>query len=139
MPIMPPIAPLINNLVTPVYAALLALVFIALSVRTILVRRRALVAVGHNDNPELLRATRVHANFAEYVPLALLLIYFTEVGGAPLLWVHALGVLLLLGRVLHAFGMSQAKEDLKFRVSGMLMTLGTLGLAALYLLAMQLR
>ena len=56
------------------YAALLALLFVALSWRTIGLRRRYCVAVGDGGQPELLRAMRVHANFAEYVPLALLLI-----------------------------------------------------------------
>ena len=60
---------------TPLYAALLGLIFVALSIRTIRLRRRYGVGVGDGNNTELQRAARVHANFAEYVPLALLLIY----------------------------------------------------------------
>jgi len=37
----------------------------------------------------MLRAMRVHSNFAEYVPLALLLIYFGEVQGGLEFMVHA--------------------------------------------------
>ncbi len=70
-------------LVTPIYAAVLALVFVGLSVRTIRLRRRARIAVGDGGDPRLARAMRVHTNFAEYVPLALLLIYFAESAGAP--------------------------------------------------------
>jgi uncharacterized membrane protein YecN with MAPEG domain len=36
------------------------------------------IAIGDAGNPEMLRAMRVHSNFAEYVPLSLLLIYFVE-------------------------------------------------------------
>ncbi|MEN9842262.1 MAG: hypothetical protein RLZZ612_91 [Pseudomonadota bacterium] len=36
------------------------------------------VAVGDGGHPELLRAMRVHANFAEYVPLSLGLILVTS-------------------------------------------------------------
>ena len=74
--------------ILPVYAALLALLFVLLSIRTIRTRHSRKVALGHGDDPAMLRAMRVHANFAEYVPLALLLIYFVETGlsicwGAP--------------------------------------------------------
>ena len=83
--------------VTPIYATLLGLLFIALSVRTIRLRRRHRVAVGDGDNAELRRAMRVHANFAEYIPLALLLVFFVEMDGAPAVWVHALCLALLPG------------------------------------------
>ena len=50
--------------VTPVYAAVPGLIFLALSIRTISMRRRHRVAVGDGGNAELRRAMRVHANFA---------------------------------------------------------------------------
>jgi uncharacterized membrane protein YecN with MAPEG domain len=111
----------VNNLPThmPLYAAFLALLYIYLSVRTIGLRRKLQVALGPGDNPEMLRAMRVHANFAEYVPLALILIYLVEAQGPAVCLVHALGAALLLGRCLHAYGVSQVQETFAFRVSGM--------------------
>lgn len=117
--------------VTPAYAAVLGLIFVALSVRTIRMRRRHRVAVGDGGNAELRRAMRVHANFAEYVPLALLLIFFVEHDGAGTLLVHALGIALLAGRLLHAWGVSQEPENFRYRVSGMVLTFGTIITAAL--------
>lgn len=119
--------------VTPAYAAVLGLIFVALSVRTIRMRRRHRVAVGDGGNAELRRAMRVHANFAEYVPLALLLIFFVEHDGAKTLLVHALGIALLAGRLLHAWGVSQEPENFRYRVSGMVLTFGTIITAALAL------
>ena len=116
---------------TPVYAALLGLIFVALSLRTIRLRRRHRIAVGDGGNPELRRAMRVHANFAEYAPLALLLIFFVEHDGAEMLLVHALGCALLAGRMLHAWGVSQDRENFRYRVSGMVLTFGTIITAAL--------
>jgi uncharacterized protein len=56
------------------------------------------------------------------VPLSLLLSYLVEVqGGHPLL-VHALGATLLVGRAVHAYGVSQMNEQFVFRVLGMVMT-----------------
>lgn len=108
--------------ILPLYAALLGILFFCLSVRTIGLRRKLQIGIGANDNPEMLRAMRVHANFAEYVPLVLLLICLAEVQGAPALLVHALGLGLLTGRLLHAYGVSQARERFAFRIAGMAMT-----------------
>ena len=82
----------------------------------------------------MLRAMRVHANFAEYVPFALLLIFLVESSGANPLVVHALGVALLVARLSHAYGVSQQKENFRFRVLGMATTLTVLLLSAIYLL-----
>jgi hypothetical protein len=116
--------------VTPVYASLLGLLFIALSLRTIRLRRRLRVALGDNDDAELRRAMRVHANFAEYVPLSLLLVFFVEMDGTPSAWVHTLCLALLCGRLLHAWGVSQIRENFRFRVSGMVLTFSTIIAAA---------
>ena len=121
-------------MLTPFYAALFALVLVVLSVRTLTLRRELKVAIGHGDQPRLERAMRVHANFCEYVPLALLMIFFVEtrIGGGW--WIHALGVVLLVGRCVHAYGVSQVKETFAFRVSGMAMTFTVLITAALVVL-----
>lgn len=103
--------------VTFVYAALLALLFVALSVRTLRLRRRLRIAVGDQGNEAMLRAMRAHANFAEYVPLSLLLFWFVEQSGASPVLVHAFGISLLAGRLLHAWGVSQVREDYRFRVA----------------------
>ena len=56
------------------YGAVLALLFVGLSVRTCLLRHKLRVAIGDAGNEVMLRVMRVHSNFAEYVPLNLLLI-----------------------------------------------------------------
>ena len=56
--------------ITGMYAGILALFLVALSVRTLRTRRRNQIAVGDGGNSEMLRAMRVHGNFAEYAPLA---------------------------------------------------------------------
>jgi len=121
--------------VIPAYAALLALLFIALSIRTIRARRAHKVAIGTGGHAALERAIRVHANFAEYVPLALLLLTMAELRGVPALVLHALALALLVGRCAHAWGVSQTPEDFRFRVTGMLSTFAVIGLTALALLA----
>ena len=120
--------------ITPFYAALLGLLFIALSVRTLRLRRALRIAVGDGGSDAMLRAMRVHANFAEYVPLTLVLIVMVEVGDAADWLVHGLCGALLLGRAIHAWGLSRPREDFRFRVAGMSLTFTALGGAALVLL-----
>lgn len=120
--------------ITPLYAALLGLIFIVLSVYTIRMRRRHRVAVGDGDHALLRRAIRVHANFAEYVPLALLLIYFVELDGGAVLRVHVLGGALICGRLLHAWGVSKERENFRYRTAGIILTFGVIIVACLMLL-----
>jgi hypothetical protein len=114
--------------ITAVYAGLLGLVFIVLSARVIGQRRGAKVSLGDGGNAVLLRRMRVHGNFAEYVPLALVLLGLAESLGAPAWLLHTAGAGLLAGRLSHAFGVSQTPERFLFRVSGMAATLTVLGL-----------
>jgi uncharacterized membrane protein YecN with MAPEG domain len=116
---------------TALYAAQLALLFIFLSVRVIAARRAAKVAVGDGGDKFLLRRMRVHANFAEYVPFALVLMALAESQRAPALLLHALGAALVLGRCVHAYGVSQPQETISLRVFGMSMTLAVIAVAAL--------
>jgi uncharacterized protein len=125
--------------VTPIYAALLAILFVVLSVRVIQVRRSLKVAIGAGGHPALERAMRVQANFAEYTPLALILLAFCEMKGAPSLVIVLFGAALLAGRVSHAWGVSQAEEDLRFRMVGMMLTFTVIGLMAATLLVLAAR
>lgn len=122
-------------MITPLYTAIIALIFVVLSVRTLLLRRRHGVAIGTGENQELARAMRVHANFAEYVPLAVILFYFFEITINEDLWVHVLFISLIIGRLSHAYGVSQMKENYNFRVVGMVLTLGCLISASMWLIA----
>lgn len=116
--------------VTALYAALLALLFIALSIRVIGGRRSNRVSVGDGGNHELLRRMRMHANFAEYAPLALIMMGLIESMQADRWIIHALGAVLLIGRLLHAYGMS-GDGHMQFRVAGMVMTFTVLAAGAL--------
>lgn len=125
--------------IIPVYAALLALMLVGLSLRTIRLRQRYQVALGDGGHADLLRAIRVQANFVEYVPLCLLLLAVLELTGAPVWLLHVLGAALLVGRSLHAYGVSRVRETLLFRMVGMLSTFSVLIVASLVVLIAALR
>jgi uncharacterized membrane protein YecN with MAPEG domain len=118
-------------MITAALASVLALLYLYLAARTILLRRQKNVPLGTGGDAELEKAIRAHANFAEYVPLALLLILMLELQNASRLLISFLGLLLVSGRSIHAYGVSQASEDFRLRVAGMSMTLACLALSAI--------
>ena len=93
--------------ITSLYASLAALLFVALAALVVRARWKYRTGLGVGTDPAMERAVRVHANFVEYVPLALLLLLLAELGGAPSGLLHTCGALLLVSRVLHAYGLSQ--------------------------------
>ena len=91
--------------ITALYAGSLALWFLVLSYRVIGFRRSG-VSLGDGGDPVLQRVIRGHANFAEYVPLALVMLAVLELNGTSVLLLHALGLALLAGRLLHGYALS---------------------------------
>lgn len=91
--------------IASLYAGLLGLLLLALSMNVSRERGRARVSLGDGGDEVLNKAIRAQANFTEYVPLALILIALSEAQGAPAVAVHILGAMLVVGRFLHAAGM----------------------------------
>lgn len=114
-----------------IYASLLALLLIGLSYNVVRLRRRHQVGIGTGSVQALERAVRAHANFCEYVPLALLLLGLIELGGKVPGWtLHILGLALLAGRIAHAQGLSRSAGASRARVVGTALTWGVLLVAS---------
>lgn len=94
--------------ITALYAALIGILSLSLAARVSVLRRRLHVGVGDGGHQQLALAIRVHANLLEYAPMALLLLLLLELAGARAMLLHALGAALLLGRLLHAWGLSHS-------------------------------
>jgi uncharacterized protein len=116
--------------ITPIAAAVLTVAYIRLAFNVIGLRRSNKVSLGTGGVDALERAIRAHGNFAEYVPLGLVLMLALEWNKAPTLLVAALGALLVAGRLIHAKGI-QETGTFKNRILGMKLTFGSLGLLAL--------
>ena len=109
--------------ITALYAGALALMYLFLTFRTLNYRRTQQVEIGDGGNKQLLRRIRVHGNFAEYVPIALLLMGFAESLHLSSTGLHVIGLLLLAGRMVHAYGLSQTPHILPMRAGGMVATM----------------
>jgi len=95
-------------MITGIYAALAALLIVALVRNVISLRRQHKVALGDGGHQDLLAAIRAHANAVEYLPIGLLLLLLLELGQGPAWLVHLLGSLFIIGRLIHANGVSKA-------------------------------
>jgi hypothetical protein len=107
---------------TGFYASLLGLLYIGLAINIILLRKKFKVGINDGGNKDLAKAIRVHGNFAEYVPIALILLASYELNGASAMMLHVLGAALVVGRVLHVIGLTKTIGLSVQRQVGMLST-----------------
>jgi uncharacterized membrane protein YecN with MAPEG domain len=89
------------------FASLHALLLLALSAPISRHRHRHKIGLGSGGDPVLERKIRAHANFIEFVPIALVLLALLELAGLQPGWLWMFGVVLLLARVMHALGLSR--------------------------------
>lgn len=109
--------------ISGLYAGLLTILVIILAFRVIGQRRQHRVGIGDGGHDSLARAIRVHGNAIETIPLSLLLLFALEMNHANPLSLHIFGTLLVVGRVLHAWGLSH-KSGVSFgRYWGTVVTL----------------
>ena len=96
------------------------LLFMVLTINIIRLRLKLQVGVGDGGKPELVKAIRIHGNFAEFVPLFLLLMGCYELNqGSPLL-LHLCGGAVFAGRILHAIGLAKTIGTSLYRQMGMI-------------------
>ena len=104
-----------------IIAVALAVINLWLSIRTGQARQTAKVSSGGGGNPLLVARMRAHANFVEYVPIALILMALIESNGGSSRVLWLLGIALVIGRVLHPFGMERPSPN-PFRIGGIMLT-----------------
>lgn len=107
--------------ITALYGALNAIFNILLALDVSGKRGRHGVSLGEGEHPALLVAIRAHANNAEFVPLALIVMLLIELCGGDRVLLHVYGGGLLVARVAHWFGMPR-KAPNPFRFSGVALT-----------------
>lgn len=120
--------------ITGIYVALGALLVVVLSARISLARRALRVSLGDGGDKDLNRRIRAQANAVEYLPIALLLLLCLEWNQTQPAIVHACGIVLIVARVLHAFGLSRSGGTSPGRMLGTALTWTLMLVMALLLL-----
>jgi len=90
---------------TPIYALAVAVIYLVLWFRVTSLRSSTGVSIGDGGDNTLLLRTRQHGNCFEWSSFLLILMILAEGMGAPSLYLHISGSLLLIGRIAHPFGL----------------------------------
>lgn len=106
--------------ITGLYAGILALMFIFLSVNVIRNRFKHKVGLGSGESKELEAAIRIHGNFSEYIPLGIILMAIYELNGGDSTTLHVIGSAIVIGRIGHFIGLSKSRGTSLPRVIGTL-------------------
>jgi uncharacterized membrane protein YecN with MAPEG domain len=104
------------------YAALNAFIMLVLGILVVRARVKTQTEIGDGGKPDMAAPLRAHGNNAEWVPMALLLMWaMAPLGGAGWMF-HAVGVPLTLGRLVHGIALSRSTGPSMLRLIGMILT-----------------
>lgn len=106
--------------VTALYAAISGIMLIGLSIYVSILRGKLGVSLMGGGNIKLVERIRRHGNFTENVPITLILMATVELNGASATWLHAIGLLLVISRIIHPFGIREDKPNSIWRILGAL-------------------
>ena len=117
--------------ITLTIAGAAALLTIWLGRRVAQMRVAHKISIGDGGNEALIARMRAQANFVEYTPFVLILIGLIELAQGSRLWLWIVGVLYILARIAHGYGMDRPRPDpLRLRMIGTITTaLVLIGLA----------
>ena len=107
-----------NLPITTLYVLPLAVIWAALWISVTSARGPLNCSIGDGGNPALLLKIRRHGNFIEWVPFVLVLMVLAEAQGTGAVWLHVAGVLLLVGRLAHPFGLKAENVNHPLRYVG---------------------
>jgi uncharacterized membrane protein YecN with MAPEG domain len=105
------------------WAALCAIVTLALAINCALTRGKTKVLMGDGGNEAMLRAMRAHGNNVEYTPLVLVMLVTLGLLQTSSLILHIVGGLLFVGRAAHGFGLATNSGISLGRGIGMMLTM----------------
>lgn len=120
--------------ITGIYVAIATFLVIALAASVSVRRGQVKTGLGSGGDSTLLQRIRAHANALENLPLALLLLLCLELNQTQPLWLHVFGIVLIVGRVLHAIGLWRSAGTSFGRMAGTALTWGVMLVMAALLL-----
>ena len=121
--------------ITALYAALMVAVLVCLTTRIGLLRAKTGISILDGGNTHLAVEIRRHGNFAEHVPLLIVLMAIVELNGGNSLFLHVIGVVLVICRIAHPLGLHHDRVQTPLRLIGAVGTsLSTVALGVMALL-----
>lgn len=120
--------------ITSLYASLLVVIILFLAFKVGSTRGKLDISLGDGDNPEMLEAIRRHGNAIENVPITVFLMALMEANEAHAVFLHTLGAVLVLARILHPMGLKADKMNDLLRGLGAGGTVLVMVVSAVYLI-----
>lgn len=120
---------------TAIYASLIALIYFVLEVRVSALRGKLDISILHGDSTQLAERIRQHGNLAEHAPIVLILMGLAEMNNASPTWLHAIGGILLIARIMHPLGLRAEKIAIPGRLIGAVGTNLSMLIAVFFLLS----
>ncbi len=108
--------------ITGLWAAILSILLVGLAYRVVRLRMKYRIGLLDGGHLELTQAIRVHGNAIEWIPIFLILLACTESHQLAPLWLHAAGLLFLIARSLHIYGITSTSGRSFGRLYGMVGT-----------------
>ncbi|MBS8240495.1 MAPEG family protein [Marinobacter lipolyticus] len=122
--------------VTAIFAAVTGLLLLVLSFQVVRFRLKYRKGLGVTDDREFHATVRAQANLVEYAPLCLIMLGLAELNGVAASLIYWTGMALVVGRILHAWGMINGRGGPhKARILGVVLTWLAILVAAILLLA----
>lgn len=109
--------------ISPIYISLLALLIVFLAYRVTTFRRGEKISLGEDNGSKAMKsAIRAHGNAVENIPIAALLLLMLELNSLNPILLHAFGLVLVVSRFAHAWGLSKRNGPTAGRFYGTLFT-----------------
>lgn len=119
---------------TLITTGILGIIFFVHCLRIIQGRGLTKTSLGDGGNDLMTRRIRIHGNFAEYIPLLMLILFMLEVKAISQVLLLAFALSVVVGRLLHFYGLYSNGSPMWARVWGMQLTLWPLLLGSLWLI-----
>ena len=120
--------------ITLLSTGILGILFFIHSLRTIKGRSITETSLGDGGDELMTRRIRIHGNFAEYIPLLLIILLLLEVSKVGIVLLVTFAASIILGRLLHFYGLYSKETPFWARIAGMQLTLWPLLLGSVYLI-----
>ena len=95
--------------ITAIYAALVALLFVALAARVSQLRIRFARGIDEKAQQQIDVAVRAHGNLTEHAAITMVLMLLAESLGAGAFFLHIVGSAFFISRLAHTWGYTSAK------------------------------
>ena len=104
--------------ITALYAALLVAVLVCLTTRIGVLRAKTGISILDGGNDRVAVEMRRHGNFVEHVPLLIVLMAIVEINEGSPVFLHVVGIALIICRVAHPLGLRHDRVQTPLRLIG---------------------